>query len=170
MSEDARLLTVDVHYEGERARAAGISFSDFRDEREASSKILERAVPADYQPGRFFERELPCILPLVGAFLSEGPLATIVIDGYVDLGPGQPGLGRRLHEALGGRVEILGVAKTRFRSAEAHELLRGSSRAPLFITTTGDREAAVRAIASMAGRHRIPTLLRRVDRLARGDH
>lgn len=169
MSGDTRSLAVDVHYEGALARAAGISFSDFGDEQAASSKILERAVPADYQPGRFFERELPCILPLVGAFLSEGPIATIVIDGYVDLGPSRPGLGRKLYEALEGRIEIVGVAKTRFRSAEAHELLRGSSRAPLFITATGDRNAAARAIASMAGRHRIPTLLGRVDRLARGD-
>lgn len=48
------------------------------------------------------------------------------------------------------------------------ELCRGASRRPLYITAIGsDYLTAAEHIREMAGDHRIPTLLKTVDRLAR---
>lgn len=163
------IVAVDVQYGETSALASGVSFDAWTDEKERSSKVIERAVPAGYQPGHFFERELPCILPLVRAFLDEGPVEVVVIDGYVDVGVDRPGLGRHLFDALDRRITVIGVAKNEFVGAPGKALLRGESKSPLYVTSTGDVEDAVRAIACMAGEHRIPTLLKRVDRLARGD-
>ena len=93
----------------------------------------------------------------------------IVIDGYVWLGHERPGLGAHVHAALDGRSAIVGVAKHRFKSATtAIPVLRGTSRQPLFITAAGIAPAtAAAAVTSMHGPHRIPTLLKRVDRLSR---
>ena len=94
----------------------------------------------------------------------------IVIDGYVWLGDDQaPGLGAHLHRAIGGRSAVIGVAKTRFLSARpVEEVHRGSSRVPLYVTAVGlDLSESARCIREMHGPYRIPTLLKRVDRLCR---
>ena len=163
------IIAVDVQYGESIARAAGVSFDAWTDAKERAVKVIERAVPADYQPGHFYERELPCILPLVRAFLDEGAIEAVVIDGYVDVGVDRPGLGRRLFDALDRGMPVIGVAKNEFVGAPGAALLRGESKSPLWVTSTADLDHAVRAIASMSGEHRIPTLLKRVDRLARGD-
>jgi deoxyribonuclease V len=64
---------------------------------------------------------------------------------------------------------VVGVAKTSFTgSAFAEPVLRGGSARPHSVTAAG---AAARAAAgwirSMHGAHRIPTLLKRADRLCR---
>ena len=75
-------------------------------------------------------------------------------------------------------VPVIGVAKNRFRSYvsgsaddpafESIELLRGDSNRPLFVTAIGmaPRDAAA-LVRSMHGANRLPTLLKRVDRLCR---
>lgn len=175
------IVAVDVHYEADLARAAGVAFAAWTDEAERSSKVLERTVPADYKPGHFYERELPCILPIVRAFLDEGAIDPrragdcVIIDGYVDLGPERPGLGRVLFEALERRVLVVGVAKTEFladdpsRAPPSRAITRGESKSPLFVTSTGDVDEAAALVRTMGGSYRIPTILKRVDRLARGD-
>jgi deoxyinosine 3'endonuclease (endonuclease V) len=169
------ILAVDVHYEGELARAAGIAFAAWTDETERSSKVIERTVPADYKSGHFYERELPCILPIVRAFLDEGAIDCVIVDGYVDLGPERPGLGRALFEALDRRVLVVGVAKTEFLAEEpsreppARAITRGESKSPIFVTSTGDVDEAATRVRAMSGSYRIPALLKRVDRLSRGD-
>jgi deoxyribonuclease V len=94
----------------------------------------------------------------------------LVIDGYVWLGDEHdPGLGAHLHEAIGRKGAVIGVAKTRFlRARLAHEVFRGSSRSPLFVTAVGmDASEAAAHLREMHGPHRVPTLLRRVDHLCR---
>ena len=78
-------------------------------------------------------------------------------------------MGKHLHEALGGSVPVIGVAKTPFKGhTNPCELLRGRSKKPLFITSEGvDTERAREHIRSMHGPFRIPTLLGKVDRLCR---
>ena len=50
----------------------------------------------------------------------------------------------------------------------AQELRRGTSRSPLYVTAAGmEATEAARHIAEMHGPHRVPTLLKRVDRLCR---
>jgi deoxyribonuclease V len=94
----------------------------------------------------------------------------LIVDGYVDLDPaGRPGLGAKLHDEMG--VPVIGVAKTAFRGAtHAAAVHRGSATRPLYVTAAGlTVERAARLVTAMAGPHRLPDALRRVDRLSRGD-
>ena len=123
---------------------------------------------APYQPGRFFARELPCIMQLLEAF-GEMP-ATLVIDGYVTLGAeASDGLGAHVFRALAGQVPVIGVAKTRFTDTPADtEVYRGTSARPLYVTSRGiDHTEAKRLIREMHGDNRMPTLLTAVDRACR---
>lgn len=162
------LLAVDVDYRpGGGAVAAGALFGTWGDAQAAHMVIRHVPEVAPYRPGRFFERELPCILAvLAGLDLPE----TIVIDGYVQLGgEGRDGLGAHLHRALDGKVPVIGIAKTRFRDTPPEtELLRGGSDRPLYVTSAGiDPTEARRLVGSMHGPHRIPTILTAVDRACR---
>jgi deoxyribonuclease V len=120
---------------------------------------------APYRPGAFFERELPAVAAVLEV---AGPVELLVIDGYVTLDPqGRPGLGAHAHERFG--VPIIGVAKTSFRGAtHAVEVLRGDSARALYVTAAGmNVQVAADLVRNMAGRHRTPDALKRVDRLSR---
>lgn len=198
------LVCVDVDYRPHRVVTAVLAFASWESDT-ASCEVVScsDAAPAEYAPGRFYERELPYILTglaelagvaglteLVGLVgLSEPgenagqtgrgePAATppgaararaVIIDGYVWLGAGRPGLGAHLHQALGQRTPVIGVAKRRFHGAgDAVAILRGTSQVPLFVTAVGiDVAEAAAGVQRMHGAHRIPTLLKRVDRLSR---
>lgn len=169
---------VDVDYSsasagtvgGVGARAACVVAERWSDGVPSETHVVEIAKVQPYAPGRFFERELPCIaavLPRVHAAIEA-----VVIDGYVHLdADGTAGLGAHLHASVGGRFAVIGVAKTPFGDGSfALPLLRGTSKRPLFVTAIGiDVHDAARLVAGMHGPHRIPTLLGWVDRLAAGD-
>jgi deoxyribonuclease V len=160
------IAAFDAHYLADgRASTAAILFNDYGDRIPVTEFHLIHAAAAAYAPGVFYKRELPAILALLDVI--DMPLDTLIVDGYVMLGP-RPGLGRHLFKALGDRIPVIGVAKNRFKGASALSVYRGVSRKPLYVTAAGmaAEEAAVR-IQSMHGAHRIPTLLRQVDRLAR---
>jgi deoxyribonuclease V len=162
------ILAVDVHYYGNRATVAGVMFEHCAAQRVRASYVSRVDQVGQYVPGQFYRRELPCILKLI----SEHRLtpATIIVDGYVDLdGRSRPGLGRYLYEALQHRVPVIGVAKKPFHGiADQFRLYRGDSDKPLFVTCAGLAiDEARRCVSAMHGKHRIPTLLRAVDRLSR---
>ena len=92
-----------------------------------------------------------------------------IIDGYVWLGPEKPGLGAHLFERLGSGVPVVGAAKTPFRGDTLSvPVLRGQSQRPLHVTAAGmDTADAAALVSGMHGEHRVPTLLRLADRLAR---
>lgn len=159
------IVCLDVDYRPARAVAAGVWFRGWAalaPDHEASTVVP--GVP-DYEPGAFYRRELPCLL----AVLPSRPAPDIiVVDGYAWLGPDRPGLGAHLYEALGRAVPVIGVAKTRFHSADAVPVVRGTSRSPLYVTAAGaDVHVAADWVRSMSGPYRVPDLLGRVDRLAR---
>lgn len=160
------IAALDVDYRPTCAVAACVLFETWSDEHVLESYTVTTPAAADYAPGAFYARELPCLL----AALARGPEppAVIVVDGHVWLGPGRPGLGAHLHAALGGTTPVVGVAKNPFRGAPAVEVLRGGSRRPLHVTAIGmaDAEAAAH-VEAMHGPHRVPTLLRVVDQLCR---
>ncbi len=138
----------------------------------AASPVAEVAkhvpgAPARYEPGNFYKRELPLLLSAIQE-LRVKP-AAYIIDGYVWLGPGKPGLGAHLFEQLGSGAPVIGVAKTPFQNDTwSTAVLRGQSQRPLLVTAAGIETAKVAAlVAGMHGNHRIPTLLRLADRLAR---
>ena len=160
---------VDVQYEADHARAACVVAAGWTDGTSLEERVTSISDVLPYRPGAFYERELPCLLAVLA--LVRTPVHTIVVDGYVDLDEqGAPGLGAHLHTHLGGAVSILGVAKTSFRgSSFATPVLRGESKTPLFVTARGlSASDAADLVRHMHGPHRIPTLLRRVDMLARG--
>lgn len=162
------ILAVDVHYLDTGAVVAGVLFDHWA-RCEGNHEVTARIRSVEpYQPGQFYKRELPCIL----AILEKLPLqpTTIVVDGYVYLGSEKrPGLGYHLFEALDAAVAVIGVAKNRFEGTlDEAELIRGNSQRPLYVTAVGiDQTQAKQRIATMCGRHRIPTLLKRVDQLCR---
>lgn len=162
------LACVDVDYRDDATVAACVLFRDWADEAEAAH-LVDRGPPAEpYVPGEFYRRELPALLRVLGAVAE--PVEAVVIDGYVWLGGEErPGLGAYLHEALGRRVPVIGVAKTTFHSSRlAVPVLRGASQRPLLVTAVGmELQSAAACIQRMHGPSRLPTLLKRVDRLCR---
>jgi len=164
------IAIVDVDYGEPGATAACIIAERWTDAAPFETHVVPLAKVEPYVPGRFFERELPCILAVVPKIVAT--IDVLVIDGYVHLdAAGTPGLGARLHEHLGGKWPVIGIAKSPFRDADfATPITRGTSRTPLWVTAIGiDVDEAARRVVSMHGPHRIPTLLGWVDRLAAGD-
>lgn len=159
---------VDVQYAEASARAACVLARAWSDAEPAQTLVADLSPIAPYEPGAFYKRELPCLL----AVLARAPeVEVVVIDGYVWLDESMtPGLGAHLYEALGKKVPVVGVAKTAFKgSPMAEKVLRPSSAKPLFVTSVGlPASEAAAHVRAMHGDARIPTLLRRVDDLARG--
>lgn len=124
-------------------------------------------IPKQYEPGAFYKRELPLLLAMIEG-LPFTPHA-YVIDGYVWLGLEKPGLGAHLYGALGSGVPVVGIAKTPFRGDTCSTPVpRGQSKHPLLITAAGiEVGKAAALVTTMHGEHRIPTLLKLADRLAR---
>ena len=161
-------LDVDYPADG-TGRAALVAFSDWTDPTPALTRVVAVDRIAPYEPGAFYKRELPCLRAVLDA-LDALP-AVLVVDGYVWLRDADdPGLGAHLWHALGERCAVVGVAKTRFAAAGcAAPVLRGKSLTPLWVTAAGmSLDEAVARVRAMHGPHRIPTLLGRVDALARG--
>ena len=125
----------------------------------------------DYEPGKFYRRELPCLLIAVEHAESalRGAVGGVVIDGNVRLDQrGRAGLGLHLRAATDERFPVIGVAKRPFKGLEATEVLRGGSQNPLIVTASGIPESeAASIVGSMAGPHRTPTLIKRADQLSR---
>jgi deoxyribonuclease V len=162
------IAALDVAYDdvAGSARAAAVVFEIWTSEKAILEPVVEVQGVALYEPGAFYKRELPCLLAVLCRI--EQPLEILIVDGYVRLGEGRPGLGEHLWDAMEGSVAVVGVGKTRFRSAPSVEMCRGGSIAPLYITSIGIPLAeAVEHIRSMHGPFRMPTLLTRVDQLSK---
>lgn len=164
---EALFVAADVHYLPDSAARAAVvaagerSFSGVKWTRTA---MVRESVP--YKPGEFYLRELPALREVIPA---SADLALIVVDGYVDLDPvGRPGLGAHVHAEYG--VPVIGVAKTRFRTAtHAAQVFRGRSSRPLYVTAAGIKIAeAAGVVNQMAGQFRLPDAVKLADRLARG--
>jgi deoxyribonuclease V len=163
------ILATDVQYSCDAAAvAAGVLFENWDSAVVLHAETVRIGQVSPYVPGRFFERELPCLLALVEAFGTRP--GAIIVDGYVTLGPERrDGLGAYLFQALNGRIPVVGVAKNRFAGTPAEcEVLRGRSKQPLFVTRMGiDAKEARVLVRSMHGAFRVPTMLREADRLCR---
>jgi len=160
------ILALDVHYRNDHAKAVSVAFKDWQDAppQEIKEVLIEEV--ADYIPGQFYKRELPCLLKVLAQTPRE-QVDLIIIDGYVFLDDaGRPGLGYYLYEALDKKIPIVGVAKRAFKNNKKHvrEILRGKSKNPLFITSVGiELEVAAEFIQEMPGKYRMPDMLRLLD-------
>ena len=122
-----------------------------------------QAMPADYQPGAFYKRELPLIISALQNYQLH-QVDLIIVDGYVDLKAGKPGLGAYLYAEQGQRIPVIGVAKSYYRDTDALPVLRGESQKPLYVSARGiSLERAAAIIATLPGKYRHPDFLKAVD-------
>ena len=157
-------LAIDVHYKKNTGFAAALAFSDLNDSSSVYKSTIETV--EDYVSGEFYKRERPCIQ----AVLDEHNLSPdcIIVDGYVHLEQGKPGLGKYLYDSLNGNAAVIGVAKNPRGLEKKYEVFRGTSSRPLFVTSEGiDLEQAKNIVQHLQGVNRIPDHLKRVDSLCR---
>jgi deoxyribonuclease V len=166
------IVAVDVDYRDTEVVAAAVGFDSWTaDHASIEVVVTSDAPPAPYEPGKFYRRELPHLRSALALIVP--PLTAIIVDGYAWLGADSgldavKGLGAHLYDALGQTTPVIGVAKTLFAGATAIEVVRGTSARPLYVTAIGiDAAQAAANVLAMHGEHRIPTLLKRVDTLAR---
>jgi len=159
------ITIVDVQYSCSLARAGCVVAHAWDDAAPIAEYTIVTEVSADYVPGELYRRELP---PLLEILRRVDGFHTVVVDAHVWLGPDRPGLGARLHAALGGAADVVGIAKNEFLGAPSLPVVRNHAR-PLHVSSIGiaPDDAAAR-VAEMHGPYRIPTLVRRADQLARG--
>ena len=159
---------LDVHYDRQRAVVSCVVFNTWLDSE--PSEVIRAVVPpaSQYRSGRFYERELPCLMSVLNQ--TRHQFGTIVIDGFVhlkaDVGKG---LGTHLFESLPYTAEVIGVAKNPLKVADRFVTInRGRSKKPLYVSAVGcPVEQAAKSIISMHGLYRIPTLLKLADQHAR---
>jgi deoxyribonuclease V len=161
-------VALDVHYESERAVAACVTFQHWQDGEPVQLVRTDVPAAAQYHAGRFYQRELPCLLAVLEQ--ADEHFETILIDGFVHLKPeAGKGLGAYLSASLSYPAAIIGVAKSMLRVADQYiPILRGKSGKPLYISSVGcSLEDAARWVEAMHGVHRIPALLKLADQHAR---
>lgn len=164
-------VAFDVAYNDNKiANAVGVTFSNWDDEK--PEKVYRELVVglADYVPGEFYKRELPCILRVLSR-IDISRVEIIVVDGFVFLDDeGKPGLGAYLFQHLQEKIPVIGVAKTEYGNTNkfVRQIFRGESTQPLFVSAAGvELDVAASYIQQMHGSFRIPTLLKRLDRLTK---
>jgi deoxyribonuclease V len=86
------IICLDVHYREDFAQVAGVLLNDWTDEEASKIYAIQTPLAGEYEPGKFYKRELPALLALL-AEVSE-PLEYILVDSYVYLGKDHPGLDR----------------------------------------------------------------------------
>lgn len=164
------ILAFDTYYYDGKAKTVCLEFQEWNQSTDFKihTEIIDNV--AEYIPGEFYKRELPCILSLLNQIDLKN-VEAIVVDGFVYLDNEKKyGLGGYLYEKLNQEIPIIGVAKTNFASIEKDKrsLLRGDSQKPLYVTAIGiELDNAFQKVESMAGEFRMPTLLKEMDRLTK---
>lgn len=165
------ILAFDTYYDNAgKAKTVCLAFERWEDEQPLAIHTAYMENVADYTPGEFYKRELPCILDLFRKLAYED-IEAIIVDGFVFLDDeAKPGLGLHLYKALEEKIPVIGVAKTNFASIDQLKkpVLRGESQKPLYVTAIGiDLESAAQRVQSMAGEYRFPALLKQLDQLTK---
>ena len=162
-------LVMDVHLLGETARVAAVAFDDWAGFEGTKNYVLNVDHVQKPVKGELDLRALPWLVQLLDANRLQPEV--IVFDGLVHLDAQEtPGLGRRLHDTLGGRTAVIGVSRSGFKDAPAQfEVYREEETGPLIVTCAGiDLGAAKARVRMMHGRKRVPTLMKLAARLAKG--
>ena len=106
---------MDVDYGDDHAIAAGILFKDWQSDVVELQKTVRVDEVAEYQSGKFYKRELPCLIHLIDSLPKFPDL--LLVDSYVYLGcKEKPGLGAYLYNHYEGKAPVIGVAKNNFKS------------------------------------------------------
>ena len=164
-------LAVDVHYDADGALAAAVAFDEWNEPEPVRTFTARIAHVEKAVRGELDLRALPCLLQLLREHALEPEV--IVIDGFVHLDAQEtPGLGQHLYHALGSRCPVIGLSKTSMAGGTPaqFEVFREEEARPLVVTCVGiDLGAAKARVRGMHGKRRVPTLLKRVARLAKGN-
>jgi deoxyribonuclease V len=163
-------LVMDVHIQGDAALVAAVAFDDWAAFEGTKTYTLRIDHVEKPVKGELDLRELPWLLQLLQAHSLQPEV--IVFDGFVHLDAQEtPGLGRHLHDTLGGRTGVIGVSKTGFKDTpEQFEIYREEETGPLVVTCAGiDLGAAKARIRMMHGKKRVPTLMKLAARIAKGN-
>jgi deoxyribonuclease V len=159
------LLALDVHYKENITKAVGVLFNWTDTEPKEIITAFINDV-AEYVPGEFYKRELPCLLNVIDK-IDFNQIEAIIIDGYVYIDNEKNyGLGGILWETLNKQIPIIGVAKTSFfkNKETVLEVSRGESIKPLFVSAIGfDLNLAALKIKQMHGSYRMPHILKQLD-------
>lgn len=164
------ILAFDTYYFDGKAKTVCLEFTEWNQSKnfKVHTEIIDNV--AEYIPGEFYKRELPCILSFLNQ-IDLKKIEAIVVDGFVYLDDEKKyGLGGHLYEKLSQEIPIIGVAKTNFASIgkDKRSLFRGDSQKPLYVTAIGiELDDAFQKVESMAGEFRMPTLLKEMDRLTK---
>ncbi|NLJ56023.1 MAG: endonuclease V [Firmicutes bacterium] len=167
MNNTIKIACFDVYYFKDYAQACSIVFQIAPSEKIISKYCTVVKTFDAYMPGEFYKRELPCLLQVYARVKEK--INIIIIDGYVLLGDGRKGLGAYFYEALDKKIPVIGVAKTYFHSCvSCIKVYRGKSTKPLYVSSMGiDLCFSAKLIGNLQGKHRIPEVLKAVDRLSR---
>lgn len=162
------IACLDVHYYDDYACAAAVVFNTWSST--APIKEYSEVIQWNkkYKSGKFYQRELKPLLKIIE--IIEEPIQLYIIDAYCYLSDDHsPGLGVFLYKALNEQVPVVGVAKNRYKNTHIAEVVfRGQSKKPLYVTSVGISQVqAASNIAIMAGKFRIPDLLKIADQRAR---
>lgn len=166
-------LILDVYYQDIEnktiASVAGIRFMGVENHTILNEyRIIVNDVEP-YQSGKFYKREMPCLLALIEK-IGE-PFDVIVIDGYVYLnGTDKAGLGKYLYDNLVIKKPVIGIAKTHFYDiGQEYAIHRGISKHPLYVTCVDfDLNLAKNFVQTLQGKNTIPDMIKMVDLLSRG--
>lgn len=160
------ILALDTYYLNNKARTVALVFQNWED---SVPQYIHHSISgqvAEYEPGLFYKRELPCIIRLLQQ-TDLAPIRLILIDGFVQLDDeGSPGLGAHLYNWLNPKIPVAGIAKTRYAKINTaqREVFRGQSKNPLLVTAIGtDLDEVASGLKRMYGAYRIPELLRLLD-------
>lgn len=164
------IIAFDTYYFDNKAKTVCLTFDKWTENQnyKVYTETLENIEA--YTSGKFYKRELPCILSLLNKNEFKD-IETIIVDGFVYLDDNNKlGLGAHLYENLHIKIPVIGVAKTNFATIIENKkiLLRGKSIKPLYITAIGiNLNEATEKIKMMHGENRIPTLLKILDTLTK---
>lgn len=163
--ESINVACFDVYYYDTYAKACCIVFNEQQQVLSKYSVIVEDVM--EYESGKFYKREMPCILKILEEVKEK--INLIITDSFVWLDEGKKGLGAHLYNELECNIPIIGVAKTNFKDAiDKVEVFRGDSKKPLYISSVGiDLECSAEFIKNLNGKFRIPDVLKEVDKMSR---
>lgn len=161
-----KIACFDVYYYSNYAKACCIVFEVNPIERIIATYSEKISPVCEYIPGKFYKRELPCIIEVYKKINEDIDL--IIIDGYTLIGSNK-GLGGYLYEYLNKSIPVIGVAKTYFYGVSNYvEVYRGNSKKPLYVTSIGiDLIISENIIKELSGEFRIPYILREVDKMTK---
>lgn len=154
------IVTTDVSYDPPYAYAAAVVFEDWSSSGPVRVYKARSEIESHYISGELFLRELPALKAVLQKVTQQ--ISVIIIDGYVQFAIERPALGWYLFHELGSKIPVIGVAKSRFASAEnGTAVRRGGSDKPLYVTAIGlPEDEAAEKVKEMHGEFRIPTMIK----------